>query len=72
MSSPPANKTEVFKALCESRALRWKEGSITAEHDGDHWIGHAVDPLQAWAEKNGLVQELGQDEVQRILSEAFR
>lgn len=72
MSSPPADKIESFRALCWSRALRWKEGSITAEHDGDHWIGHAVDPLQAWAEKNGLVQLIGQDEVQQILAEAFR
>ena len=60
----PADTTEVFKALCESRALRWRNG----EWD---WIGHAVDPLQQWAVDNGLVKLIGQDEVQRLMSEAF-
>ena len=72
MSSPPANKIEAFKLLCWSRALRWKEGSIAAEHRGDNWIGHAVDPLQDWAVKNGLVGELGQDAVQALMADAFR
>lgn len=63
--------TEVFRALCESRAYRWREGGIAAEHGGDNWIGHAVDPLQAWAERTGLVQLIGQDRVQEIMAEAF-
>lgn len=71
MTSPPANQVEVFKALCWSRASRWREGAIAAEHDGDDWIGHAVDPLQAWAESNGLIKAIGQDAVQAIMSEAF-
>lgn len=71
MTNPPADKTQVFKALCWSRASRWREGAIDADHNGDHWIGHAVDPLQDWAVKNGLVREIGQDQVQAIMSEAF-
>ena len=66
-----ANKTETFKALCWSRALRWRAGSIAEEHEGDNWIGYAVDPLQEWAEKNGLVREIDQDAVQAIMAEAF-
>lgn len=67
----PPEPTEVFRALCESRALRWRNGDIPAEHGGDGWIGYAVDPLQAWAERTGLVQLIGQDEVQRIMADAF-
>lgn len=67
----PPDPAEVFRALCETRALRWRTGSIAEEHNGDGWIGHAVDPLQAWAERTGLVQLIGQDEVQNIMAEAF-
>lgn len=66
-----APAVDVFKALCETRALRWADGEIAKEHGGDGWIGWAVDPLQAWAVNNGLVREIGQDEVQRIMAEAF-
>jgi hypothetical protein len=55
---------EVFKALCESRALRWRRKEW-------QWIGDAVDPLQKWAVENGLVQLIGQDAVQAIMAEAF-
>jgi hypothetical protein len=61
----PADKAAVFKALCESRALRWRL------HEWD-WIGDAVDPLQQWAVENGLVRLIGQDAVQTIMAEAFR
>jgi hypothetical protein len=71
VSSPPADKVQAFQALCWSRASRWKGGAIADEHDGDGWIGHAVDPLQDWAVKNGLVAELGQDAVQAIMAQAF-
>ena len=60
-----ASKAEVFKALCESRALRWRR------HEWE-WIGDAVDPLQQWAVENGLVRLIGQDAVQAIMAEAFR
>jgi hypothetical protein len=60
----PADKAAVFKALCESRALRWRRKEW-------EWIGHAVDPLQQWAVENGLVRLIGQDAVQAIMAEAF-
>jgi hypothetical protein len=54
----------IFRALCESRALRWRGG----EWD---WIGDAVDPLQEWAQANRLVRLIGQDAVQAIMAQAF-
>lgn len=60
-----ADTIEVFKALCESRALRWRQCEW-------EWIGEAVDPLQQWAVENGLVRLIGQDAVQAIMAEAFR
>jgi hypothetical protein len=38
---------------------------------GDYSLHEAVDVLQRDAVRDGLVDELGQDEVQRIISEAF-
>jgi len=60
----PADKSTVFRALCESRALRWRLREW-------EWIGDAVDPLQEWAVENGLVRLIGQDAVQAIMAEAF-
>jgi hypothetical protein len=60
----PADKVAVFKALCESRALRWRQWEW-------EWIGDAVDPLQQWAVEKGLVRLIGQDAVQAIMAEAF-
>ena len=67
----PADKVAVFRALCWSRAYRWSRGEIAKEHGGDLWIGHAVDHLQHWAVKNGLVALIGQDAVQAIMAEEF-
>lgn len=53
-----------FRALCESRALRWELGEW-------EWIGDAVDPLQEWAKANELVRDLGEDGVMAIMAEAF-
>jgi hypothetical protein len=61
----PADKSAVFQALCESRALRWRRKEW-------EWIGDAVDPLQQWAVENGLVRLIGQDAVQAIMAEAFQ
>jgi hypothetical protein len=54
---------EVFSARCEARALLWQAGEINL-HD-------AVDELQASAVRDGLGVKLGQDEVQRLMAEAF-
>lgn len=53
----------VFKARAEARAILW----AACEFD----TPGAVDPLQAYAIASGLVDRLGQDEVQRVLAIAF-
>ncbi len=54
----------VFKLRAEVQAHLTAEGELDL-HD-------AVDTLWAAAEAYGLVEQLGADEVQRILSQAFR
>ena len=53
----------VFVARAEARAMLYAAGEFD--------LHEAVDKLQADAERDGLVDRLGQDEVQRIISEAF-
>jgi len=52
-----------FTACCEARAALYAVGELSL-HD-------AFDALQEWAERDELVAAIGQDEVQRIISEAF-
>jgi hypothetical protein len=52
-----------FELRCEARAYLVAAGEYT--------LHEAVDQLQADAERSGLVAELGQDAIQRIMSEAF-
>ena len=59
---PPA--LAVFRARASARAILWAAGELTL-HD-------AVDALQADAVASGLVDELGQDGVQRIMANSFR
>jgi hypothetical protein len=63
--APPPDNIRIFTELCWARAHLWAEGTWT-------WIGDAVDPLQAWAQQHGLAAQIGQDEVQRIVAEAFQ
>jgi hypothetical protein len=75
MSSAPATSTtavqsrpsalEVFQARCEARAHPYASGDIPD-------LPEAVEALQEHAERHGLVRLVGQDAVQRIISEAFR
>ena len=53
----------VFIARAEARALLWQAGEFDLQE--------AVDELQRAAEHDGLIAELGQDEIQRIISTAF-
>jgi hypothetical protein len=53
----------VFRARCEARALLWRVGALD--------LCEAVDELQDSAVRSGLVDEIGQDEVQRIMVDAF-
>ena len=52
-----------FQARAEARAILFAEGAFD--------LHEAVDVLQAGAEAIGLVDEIGQDAVQAIMSEAF-
>jgi hypothetical protein len=60
---PAVSPADIFIARAEARALLWQANEIELQE--------AVDVLQAAAEAGGLVAELGQDRVQRILAEAF-
>jgi hypothetical protein len=53
----------VFIARAEARALLFAAGEFD--------LHTAVDVLQADAERDGIVAAIGQDEVQRIIAEAF-
>jgi hypothetical protein len=52
-----------FELRCWARAHLWWEHVYT--------LHESVDVLQRDAESSGLVEEIGQDEVQRIMSAAF-
>jgi hypothetical protein len=53
----------VFNARCEARAMLVNLNMID--------LHEAVDELQAAAERDGLIERLGQDAVQAILAAAF-
>jgi hypothetical protein len=55
---------EAFRARAEARAMLYAAGEFD--------LHEAVDELQFDAERDGFVVLIGQDEVQRIMSEAFR
>jgi hypothetical protein len=55
---------DVFLERAEARAYLWSIGDLD--------LHEAVDVLQADAERDGLVEHIGQDGVQKIIAEAFR
>jgi hypothetical protein len=61
-TSPPDN-TLIFAALCSARATLYAAGELG--------LPEAVDFLQEWAVKNGLVDAVGQDSVQTMMADAF-
>jgi hypothetical protein len=61
--APRPSAHDVFVARCEARALLCKVGEIE--------LLDAVDGLQQAASAYGLVAELGQDAVQKIMATAF-
>jgi hypothetical protein len=60
-----ADPAEVLEARAQARAYLWSTGDIPGLLD-------AVDPLQEFAERSGLVDCIGQDHVQQIIAGAFR
>jgi hypothetical protein len=66
-SHPPPNPIsliEVFHLRCEARAILVEAAAMD--------FIEAVDGLQADALASGLVAEIGQDAVQKIMTEAFK
>jgi hypothetical protein len=59
-----ADPLKVLEARAEARARLWASCDILDLLD-------AVDPLQAYAERSGLVDRMGQDAVQAIIADAF-
>jgi hypothetical protein len=55
---------ERFGARCALLARRYADGTID--------LHRAVDTLQADAETSGIIDEIGQDEVQRLMAAAFK
>jgi hypothetical protein len=64
-SALPVDIVDVFQLQCETWALLWKVGQ------GEYSLPGLVDLLQMDAVRNGLVNEIGQDAVQQIMSAAF-
>jgi hypothetical protein len=58
-----ADPIEAFRVRCEARSMLVDVGMLE--------LHAAVDELQADAERTGLMDELGQDEVQAIMATAF-
>jgi hypothetical protein len=54
---------ELFRARCEARALLWQANEFE--------LHEAVDELQHDAERDGLLERVGQDRVQAIMAAAF-
>jgi hypothetical protein len=67
ISSTDLTKTslriQAFMARCDARALLWWSWMMDLQD--------AVDALQVAAERTGLVADLGQDKIQKIMSNAF-
>ena len=55
---------DVLRERAEARAYLWSIGDLD--------LHEAVDVLQADAERDGLVERIGQDGVQEIIAAAFR
>lgn len=60
----PFNKKNAFELRCWGRAQLFWLGEIE--------LHEAVDELWKWVDKIGLLEELTIDEIQKIMSEAFR
>jgi hypothetical protein len=54
---------DVFREVCEARALLVKACLFDLQD--------AVDGLQADAERSGLIDDIGQDAVQKVMADAF-
>ncbi len=55
---------EIFLERCGARAILWSSAMMD--------LHEAVDGLQAAAERAGIVDDIGQDAIQKFMSDAFR
>jgi hypothetical protein len=60
----PLTATDIFRARCEARALLYATSALELQE--------AVDILQHFATRTGLVEEIGQDAVQQVMADAFK
>jgi hypothetical protein len=61
--SPRASPIDVLTARAEARAYLWAVGELD--------MVDAVDVLEEYARRAGLIREIGQDAVQAIIAGAF-
>ena len=57
------NLLDAFIERAEVRAYLWSVGELT--------LHEAVDVLQADVKRDGLIEQIGQDQIQKILGECF-
>jgi hypothetical protein len=62
-TAPAVDPVEVFELRAWARAVLFFIGEIDLQQ--------AIDPLQAAAERDGLIASIGQDAVQAIIAENF-
>jgi hypothetical protein len=70
MSAPAIKHTTAPAPLDVLELRAWARALLLAENEIES-VAEAVDPLQAFAVASGLVEQIGQDRVQKILSGAF-
>src|SRR5579872_6362534 len=58
-----ADLLSAFREICEAKAILWANHRVE--------LPNAVDDLQEWAEKRGLVAAIGQDAVQETIAAPF-
>jgi hypothetical protein len=63
LAKPRIDALAVFVSRAEAKALLFAAGELE--------LTDAVDALQADAERDGLVEAIGQDAVQAIMAQAF-
>jgi hypothetical protein len=69
MSAPAIKHTTAPAPLDVLELRSWARAYLFAA--GEYELAEAVDPLQAFAVASGLVAQIGQDGVQKILRDAF-
>lgn len=64
ITAAPLTAVDIFRARCEARALLFRMGALELQE--------AVDILQFYAVRTGLVDQIGQDRAQQLMAVAFQ